>query len=85
MPLACHWIRELADFNFTIHYRPGKRNIDADALSRMPSDDMAYMKTYTQIVPPDALQAVACSAKSQDQGKASSMLRHGSQPHLHKI
>ena len=39
-----HWIGELADFNFTIHYRPGKSNIDADALSRMPSDDMAYME-----------------------------------------
>ena len=35
----------------------------------MPSDDMAYMKKYTEIVPPDVLQAVACSAKSQDQGQ----------------
>ena len=35
----------------------------------MPSDDMAYMKTYTEIVPPDVLQAVACSANSQDQGQ----------------
>ena len=62
-----HWIGELADFNFTIHQRPGKSNIDADALSRMPSDDVAYMKTYTEMVPPDVLQADACSAKSQDQ------------------
>ena len=30
---------------------------------------MAYIKTYTEIVPPDVLQAVACSAKSQDQGQ----------------
>lgn len=27
------WVGELADFNFTIHYRPGKANIDADTLS----------------------------------------------------
>ena len=63
------WIGELADFNFTIHYRPGKNNIDADVLSRMPSDDLAHKKNYTEIVPPDVLQAVACSAKSQDQGQ----------------
>ena len=30
---ALRWIRELADFNFTIHYRPGKANIDADTVS----------------------------------------------------
>ena len=30
------WISELADFNFTIKYRPGKANGDADTLSRVP-------------------------------------------------
>lgn len=30
---------------------------------------MAYIKTYTEIVPPDVLQAVACSEKSEDQGQ----------------
>ena len=59
------WIGELADFNFTIHYRPGKANIDADTLSRMPLDDT----TYTEILPQDVLQTVACSAKAQDQGQ----------------
>ena len=63
------WIGELADFNFTIHYRPGKANINADTFSRMSSDDTAYMETYTVIVPQDVLQAVACSAKSQEQGQ----------------
>jgi len=30
------WISELADYNFTIKYRPGKCNGDADGLSRKP-------------------------------------------------
>lgn len=30
------WVGELADFHFTIRYRPGKRNADSDGLSRLP-------------------------------------------------
>lgn len=32
------WVGELADFRFVIKYRPGKTNIDADTLSRLPFD-----------------------------------------------
>ena len=59
------WIGELADFNFTTHYRPGKANVDGNALSRMLSEDTAY----TELVPQDVLQAVAFSEKSQDRGQ----------------
>ena len=38
------WVAELADFNFNIKYRPGKTNIDADVLSRIPIDLDKYMK-----------------------------------------
>lgn len=58
---SLRWIGELADFNFTIHYRPRKASIDADALSRMPSVDTAY----TEIVPQYVLQAASWSTKSQ--------------------
>ena len=30
------WIANLANYNFKIHYRSGKSNIDADALSWIP-------------------------------------------------
>ena len=30
------WVSDLADFKFDIRYRPGKYNLDADALSRFP-------------------------------------------------
>ena len=32
------WVAALAAYNFTLNYRPGKTNIDMDALSRIPWD-----------------------------------------------
>ena len=62
------WIGDLADFNFTIHYRPGKANIDADTLLRMALDDIAYMELCTEVIPHEVLQTVMCSAKLQEEG-----------------
>lgn len=50
-----HWVAELADFNFTIKYRPGKTNANADGLSRMPLDFEDYMNSCTQTVTQDAV------------------------------
>ena len=52
----------------TIHYRPGKANIDADTLSRMALDDIAYMESCTDVIPHEVLQTVVCSAKLQEEG-----------------
>jgi hypothetical protein len=30
------WVSKLSDFNFSIVYRPGAKNIDADIMSRYP-------------------------------------------------
>ena len=38
------WVSELTDFSFTIKYRPGHSNKDADALSRLPMGIDSYMK-----------------------------------------
>jgi hypothetical protein len=38
------WLGELADFNFTIKYLPGKVNTDADALSRLLPNVDSYME-----------------------------------------
>ena len=43
-PAGHRWVSELADFSFTIKYRPGHSNKDADALSRMPVDIGSYEK-----------------------------------------
>ncbi|CAL9690550.1 unnamed protein product [Knipowitschia caucasica] len=55
------WVGELADFNFTIRYRPGKRNADADGLSRLPLDINQYMAQCTAEVKQDVIKAAADS------------------------
>lgn len=49
------WVAELA--NFTIKYRPGKANADADSLSRMPVDFESYISQCPQSVYQEAVRA----------------------------
>ena len=56
---------ELADFNFTIRYRPGKRNADADGLSRLPLDINQYMDQCTAEVKQDVIRAAVDSTVLQ--------------------
>ncbi|KAK3516859.1 hypothetical protein QTP70_027085 [Hemibagrus guttatus] len=52
------WIAELADYNFTIKYRPGHIHRDADVLSRMPLDMQRYMQACSQEASPRVISAV---------------------------
>ena len=60
---GCRWFAELADFHFTMKYRRGRENIDADSLSRMPLDKEIYMEGCSKEMSYDvvgaATQAVA--------------------------
>ncbi len=51
------WVGELSDFQFDIKYRPGKVNIDADTLSRLPLDIEVYESECTEELPMGAIQA----------------------------
>ena len=55
------WVNELADFHFDIRYRPGRANTDADTLSRMPISFEDYMKSCSEVVSQDILDAVTPS------------------------
>ena len=55
------WVAELANYNFSIHYRAGKHNIDADDLSRIPrtlkDNEMGELKN----IPLNVIKAVCHS------------------------
>jgi hypothetical protein len=42
------WVAELADLNFKVNYLAGKKNIEADALLRLPDDMDTYMRNCTE-------------------------------------
>ncbi|KAJ8009423.1 hypothetical protein DPEC_G00088720 [Dallia pectoralis] len=56
---ACghRWVGELADFRFAIKYRPGKSNVDADTLSRLPLNMDTYVAECTQKLSKETVRA----------------------------
>lgn len=61
-------VEELADYNFTIKYRPGSMNVDADVLSRILLDMDSYMATCTEQVSRDVWGATIDAFKEQSKG-----------------
>ena len=55
---SSRWISELSEFNFTIKYRPGKVNTDADCFSRLPLDIDSFITECTEEVGQDAFRAI---------------------------
>ena len=62
------WVAELSDFNFTVKYRPGTANRDADALSRMPMEQ--YISECKEEVEPEWIKATVEAMNAQRQGEA---------------
>ncbi|XP_068115048.1 uncharacterized protein [Hyperolius riggenbachi] len=60
------WVAELADFHFTIRYRPGKENVDADSLSRMPLNIERVMEQCTEELTSDCVAATIQAIEVQD-------------------
>ena len=61
------WLSELAEFNFTIKYRPGVVNTDADCLSRIPLDIETYVDECAEEVGQDAFRAIMCGMETREQ------------------
>ena len=62
------WVGELAEF-FTILYRSGKANADADTLSRTSKDMNEYMKSCIQKTRQDELRTILSTVQLQDKGQ----------------
>jgi hypothetical protein len=62
------WVGELADFNFEIKYRPGKVNIDADSLSRIPADFERFMDSCSETVSNPEFNAAVSQISSVSNG-----------------
>ena len=56
--VGMRWVNELTDFDFAIHYKPGKTNIDADYLSRRPTEISELKQLCTESIDPQCLSAV---------------------------
>ena len=59
--VGMRWVNDLADYHFTIKYRPGKENVDADYLSRRPLNITAMKAECTEQYDPREIQAVISS------------------------
>ena len=68
-PLEQRWAAQLAQFHFTVKYRPGKSN-PADALSRMPPD--FHPEASSSPMPPEVAvaQELACEHQPRHQRAA---------------
>lgn len=60
------WVAELADFHFTIRYRPGRENIDADTLSRLPLKIGTMMKECSEELSSDIIGATIQAVEAQE-------------------
>lgn len=62
------WVSELTDFHFTLKYRPGNVNRDADFLSHQPAEIDRIMKECTEECRPEDIAAVGKGLQAQSTG-----------------
>jgi transposase InsO family protein len=60
------WISELGEYNFTVNYRRGVDNSDADCLSRLPLDIDKYIPLCKEKVTLDSFQAMVAAVSTQE-------------------
>ena len=72
--VGMRWVNDLADYQFTIKYRPGKENVDADYLSRRPLSVDEMKSECTEQYEPREIRAVISSVLSHKPALVNSVL-----------
>ena len=67
------WMAELGAYNFTVSYKPGVLNRDADALSRRPREDIQVDEATVSLVLNSEPFKVECMALHVDAGPSAGM------------
>ena len=68
------WVSELAEYKFTVHYRPGVINKDADCLSRLPLDVESFMDSCKENASLNTFEELVATV-SATPGEESSLCR----------
>ena len=64
--VGMRWVNNLADYNFSIKYRPGKLNVDSDYLSRRSLDIEQLKAECTEEIDPREIDAVVSQVQVSD-------------------
>ena len=59
------WVNKLADFKFSIHYKPGRSNADADCLSRLTVDLESHIADCSQKYTEGDVKAIFQGSRNQ--------------------
>lgn len=76
---------ELADFNITLQYRPGKANVDADFPSRAPVNMDSYMSECTEQCSPEALSVIFSTGETLKQQEVDWISVITCSPHVQEL
>lgn len=68
------WLAALATYSFSLKYKPGRHNVDADLLSRHPCEPVQYSEWKE--IPKSAVRAICQLASVPEDGESSRLVDH---------
>lgn len=60
------WVAQLSNYNFSIHYKTGKTNVDASMLSGLPSIQKDVVQSVYEVKTTQVILTLSASTKSSE-------------------